>query len=75
METGETELGLTKASREALPAPAEVTKHVFMAWTCPLWRKRRLPQDALRGIAVERQRLGVNLVSLIATLREEGGCR
>ena len=56
-----------------LPAvPAEVTEHVFIARTCPLCRKRRLPQDPLQGLAVGRQRLGVNLVGLIAALREEG---
>ena len=53
-------------------APAEVTEHVFLARTCPLCRKRRLPQDFPPEIAVGRQRLGVNLVSLIAALREEG---
>ena len=60
--------------------PAEVTEHVFIARTCPLCRKRRLPQDHLREVAVGRQRLGINpvsstgqaLVSLIAALREEG---
>ena len=30
-----------------------------------------MPQDSLKGMAVERQRLGINLVSLIVTLREE----
>jgi len=29
----------------------------------------------VQGVTVGRQRLGVNLVSLIITLREEGGCR
>ena len=33
--------------------------------------ERRLPQDPLKGLAVGRQRLGVNLSSLIVTLREE----
>ena len=53
-------------------APVEVTEHVFMARTCPLCRKRRLPQEPLQGVAAGRQRLGVNPVSLIITLREEG---
>ena len=53
-------------------APAEVIEHVFVARICPLCRKRRLPQEPLQGLAVGRQRLGVNLVSLIVTLREEG---
>ena len=52
--------------------PVEVTEHVFMARMCPLCRRRRLPQESLDGAAVGRQRLGVNLVSLIVTLREEG---
>ena len=75
--------GWAQRTREVieLPAsPAEVTEHVFIARTCPLCRKRRLPQDPLKGLAAGRQRLGANpvsstgqaLVSLIATLREEG---
>ncbi len=52
--------------------PAEVTEHVFIARTCPLCRKRRRPQEPLKGLAVGRQRLGTNLVSLMVTLREEG---
>ena len=35
-------------------------------------RKRRPPQYPLREVAVGRQRLGINLVSLIAALQEEG---
>ena len=63
---------LTREVIELPAAPAEVTEHVFIARTCPLCRKRRLPQDPLKGLAAGRQRLGANLVSLIATLREEG---
>ena len=67
--------GWVQRTREVIDipvAPAEVTEHVFMARLCPLCRKRRLPQAPLRGLAVGRQRLGVNLVSLIVTLRGEG---
>ena len=67
--------GWVQRTREVIDipvAPVEVTEHVFMARLCPLCRKRRLPQAPLRGLAVGRQRLGVNLVSLIVTLREEG---
>ena len=53
-------------------APAEVIEQVFMARTCALCRQRRLPRDPLEGLVVGRQRFGVNLVSLIVTLREEG---
>ena len=67
--------GWVQRTREVIDipvVPAEVTEHVFIARTCPLCRKRRLPQDPLKGLAVGRQRLGANLVSLIVTLREEG---
>ena len=53
-------------------APAEVIEQVFVARTCALCGQRWLPQDPLKGVVVGRQRFGVNLVSLIVTLREEG---
>ena len=52
--------------------PAQVTEHVFIARVCPRCRRNCLPQAELDGAALGKQRLGVNLVSLIATLREEG---
>ena len=67
--------GWAQRTREVIDIPAvpgEVTEHVFIARTCPLCRKRRLPQAPLRGVAAGRQRLGINLVGLIAALREEG---
>ena len=67
--------GWVQRTREVIELPvvaAEVIEHVFVARICPLCRKRRLPQEPLQGLAVGRQRLGVNLVSLIVTLREEG---
>ena len=67
--------GWVQRTREVIElpaAPAQVTEHVFIARTCPLCRKRRLPQDPLKGLVAGRQRLGANLVSLIVTLREEG---
>ncbi len=66
--------GWAQRTREVIDipvVPAEVTEHVFIARTCPLCRKRRRPQDPLKGLAAGRQRLGANLVSLIVTLREE----
>ena len=50
----------------------QVTEHVFIARTCPVCRRRRVPTAQLDGVALGRQRLGVNLISRIATLREEG---
>ena len=50
----------------------EVIEHVCIARTCPACRRRRVPTAQLDGVALGRQRLGVNLISRIATLREEG---
>jgi transposase len=52
-------------------APVQVEEHVILARQCPLCRVRVLPADPLAGIVDGKQRLGVRLVSLIATLREE----
>ena len=49
--------GWAQRTREVIDipvVPAEVTEHVFIARTCPLCRKRRLPQDPLKGLAVGR---------------------
>ena len=46
--------GWVQRTREVIEipaAPVEVTEHVFMARTCPLCRKRRLPQEPLQGVA------------------------
>jgi transposase len=67
--------GSIKRSREVIElpiVPVQVVEHVFMERECPICRKRLEPKDALAGLVVGKQRLGINLVSLIATLREEG---
>ena len=67
--------GWTQRTREVIElpvVPVQVTEHVFIARTCPVWRPRRVPTAQLDGAALGRQRLGVNLISRIATLREEG---
>lgn len=51
--------------------PAEVIEHLIVARVCPPCRKRRLPQAPLEGEVVGRQRFGVNLLSLLVTLRED----
>ena len=67
--------GWIQRTREVIElpvVPAQVTEHVFIARTCPACRRRCIPPAQLDGVALGRQHLGVNLLSLIATLREEG---
>ena len=66
--------GWAQRTREVIdiPAvPAQATEHVFIARICPLCEQRRTPRADLAGVALGKQRLGINLVSLIAALREE----
>lgn len=67
--------GWIQRTREVIEVPvvpAQVTEHVVVARVCPMCERRRVPKVDLKDAVVGRQRLGVNLVSLIATLREEG---
>ncbi|HEY7064756.1 MAG TPA: IS66 family transposase [Chloroflexota bacterium] len=57
---------------ELAPAPAVVSEHVYLARRCPQCGRRCVPPPELDGVVVGRQRLGVGLVSLIATLRIMG---
>jgi transposase len=55
-------------------SPVRVIAHRFVARICPICNKRRVPRAraVLQGVTVGRQSFGINLVSLILTLREEG---
>ncbi len=67
--------GWVQRTREVigLPvAPAQVAEHVYIARTFPMCEQRRVPPADLAGAALGKQRLGVNLLSLITALREEG---
>ena len=67
--------GWTHRTREVIElpvVPVQVTEHVYIARTCPACRRRCTPPAELDGVVLGQQRLGVNLLSLIATLREEG---
>ena len=67
--------GWVQRTREVIElpvVPVQVTEHVCIARTCPVCRRRRVPTAQLDGPALWRQRLGVNVLSRIATLREEG---
>jgi transposase len=66
--------GWVHRQREVLElpvAPVQAVAHLIVARQCPLCRRRVLPPDPLAGVVDGQQRLGVRLVSLIATLREE----
>ena len=67
--------GWAQRSREVIEipvVPVQVTEHVFVARVCPVCERRRVPKVALGGVVVGQQRFGVNLISLMVTLREEG---
>jgi transposase len=67
--------GWVQRTREVIElpvVPVQVTEHVYIARTCPACRRRCTPPAVLDGVVLGQQRLGVNLLSLIATLREEG---
>ena len=67
--------GWTQRTREVIElpvVPVQVTEQVYLARTCPACRRRCTPPAELEGVVLGQQRLGVNLLSLIATLREEG---
>ena len=66
--------GWTQRTREVIDlplVPVQVTEHVYVARTCPLCQRRCVPSAQLQDVVLGKQRLGVNLVSLIAALREE----
>ena len=67
--------GWTQRTREVIElpvVPVQVTEQVYIARTCPACRRRCTPPAVLDGVVLGQQRFGVNLLSLIATLREEG---
>jgi hypothetical protein len=57
---------------EVAPSPADVVEHVYVERTCPRCHRRWTPRVDLAGVVAGQQRLGVGLVSLLATLREGG---
>lgn len=68
--------GTPKWSRQVLevePSPVQVIEHVFVERTCSRCHRRWTPRaEVLSGVVAGQQRLGIRLVSLIATLREAG---
>lgn len=66
--------GSIKRTREVLEVPLSplvVTEHVYLERGCAQCGRRQTPPAELAGVVVGQSRLGVGLVALIATLREE----
>ncbi|MHB8646563.1 MAG: IS66 family transposase [Thermomicrobiales bacterium] len=66
--------GAVKRTREVIEVPlvpAVVTEHLYLERCCPHCHTRHTPAVDLGEAVVGKQRFGVGLVSLIATLREE----
>jgi transposase len=66
--------GSVKRTREVIevtPSPAVVTEHRYLERCCPGCGRRVTPAVDLSGMVAGQSRLGVGLVSLIATLRGE----
>ena len=67
--------GWIQRTREVIELPVvpmQVTEHIYIARTCPVCRRRCTPPVELDGVVLAQQRRSVNVVSRIATLREEG---
>jgi transposase len=60
---------------EVVLAPAKVVEHQYWERECCHCRQRFTPRVALPGQVLGKARLGVNLLALIATLREQGRWR
>ena len=66
--------GWTQRTREVIElpqVPVQVTEHAYIARACPQCQRRWVPSAELDEVVLGQQRLGINLVSLIAALREE----
>ena len=66
--------GWTQRTREVIElpqVPVQVTEHAYIARACPQCHRRWVPPAELDEVVLGQQRLGINLVSLIAALREE----
>ena len=66
--------GWTQRTREVIElpqVPVQVTEHAYIARTCAQCHRYCVPSAQLDGVVLDQRRLGINLVSLIAALREE----
>ena len=66
--------GWTQRTREVIDlpqVPVQATEHAYIVRTCPRCQRCCAPPAELDGVVLGQQRLGINLISLIAALREE----
>ena len=66
--------GWTHRTREVIDlprVPVEIVEHAYMVRACPRCRRRCAPSSQLEGMVMGKQRLGINLISLMVALREE----
>jgi hypothetical protein len=67
--------GSVKRTREVIelsPSPVQIIQHVYLERRCPLCGKRWVPKADLAEQVLGKGRLGIELLCLLATLREEG---
>ena len=67
--------GWLQRTREVIElpvVPVQITEHVCIARTCSACRRPCTPPAELDGVVLGQQSLGVNVLSLITTLWEEG---
>ena len=67
--------GWVQRTREVIElpqVPVQVIEHAYIARNCPVCERRRMPQGGPAGAVSGKQRLGSNLLALIAALREDG---
>ena len=66
--------GWAQGTREVIDlpqVPGQVTEHVYLTRAGPRCRRCGVPKAQLDGVVMGKQRLGINVISLIAVLREE----
>jgi hypothetical protein len=67
--------GSVKRTREVIelaPSPVQISQHQYLERRGPLCGKRWVPQPELADQVLGQGRFGIELISLIATLRKEG---
>jgi len=67
---GKPSVGYTRQVIEIPPSPVTITEHVICKRWCFTCKKRVMPRVSFSSTVVGKQRIGIRLMSIIATLRE-----